>query len=347
MSIHIVSVGAVTSIGTTFPATSAAARSRLNMFRKHSQFPAARDGRPITVGRLPLDPPMNDAADRMLAFALRSAAECVAGLELGPLPVMIAVPGHRPNWGGPEIAQFSGLFADRAGFAVDPDRSGTFDTGHHGGLAVFDEAKKLIENGDAQACLVGGVNSFDVAFLDAMDRLERLKGPDTPNGIIPGEGAGFVLLASDDFVMAHGVSGRGVLRATAQAAEPSPWFEADTVNTGQGMGEVMMSLLDGEDRRADVSYCDHTGEVWRAEEWTTAYVRTGRKHGHPLDLRHPADCWGDLDAASGALLVGLAVDELERGAHSSALVTCASTFAPYRAGVLIEKHPAHEKDISS
>ena len=59
-----------------------------------------------------------------------------------------------------------------------------------------------------------------------------------------------------------------------------------------------------------------------------------------LDLRHPADGWGDIGAATGLLLTALASAELCHPWASpgeTALVACAAQFGPERAGVLLHR----------
>ena len=88
-----------------------------------------------------------------------------------------------------------------------------------------------------------------------------------------------------------------------------------------------------------VTYSDMNGEPWRAEEWSYAYVRTGKHHASPLDHRHPAAYWGDVGAASGPLLAGLAALDLEQELDpgSIALLWAASDVQPFRSACLLRR----------
>jgi 3-oxoacyl-[acyl-carrier-protein] synthase-1 len=79
------------------------------------------------------------------------------------------------------------------------------------------------------------------------------------------------------------------------------------------------------------------GEAWRADEWSYAYVRTGKRYASPLNHKHPAAQWGDVGAATGPLLVGVAALDLGRYYSSprTALLWAASDLDTLRSACLI------------
>lgn len=339
--VHLTDAGAVCSIGTSVPAICAAVRGRVDGFRSYRNFPAARDGRPLVMARVPMSAPVPDAVHRMAAMADRAAQECVTASggadAVGRLPVFLALPGQRPGWEEADMLAFFEGFQTRLACQTDPENSALFPSGHFGGLAALGAGFELVRSGVADRVMVGGVASLDAPYLDILDRFELLKGPDTPFGFIPGEAAGFVMLCAAD-ILPQERALSPCLTDWATAEEPSPWYALDGPPGGKGLSETMISLLppDGsEGQKADVAYSDHNGEHWRAEEWSTAYLRTGPRHGHPLDHRHPADCWGDVDAATGPLLAMLAAYDMHRDGHRSALLCCSGLFNALRAGVLM------------
>jgi len=126
--------------------------------------------------------------------------------------------------------------------------------------------------------------------------------------------------------------------ACSAAVEPQPWY-SDRPTLGDGLTRALHALFEAEaleGSRADVTYCDLNGESWRVDEWVYAYLRTGKRHGEPLDLRHPAACWGDVGAASGTLLAGLAAFEIARqNSTQTMLVWTASDTGPYRTACVL------------
>ena len=86
--------------------------------------------------------------------------------------------------------------------------------------------------------------------------------------------------------------------------EPHP-RTGDGVCIGHGLTSVLRRALNDAGATSGVAadwvLCDMNGESFRGTEWAYAYIRTGKMHRDPLEIWHPADCWGDVGAASGAI----------------------------------------------
>ncbi len=59
--------------------------------------------------------------------------------------------------------------------------------------------------------------------------------------------------------------------------------------------------------------CDINGERYRGEEWGFVCLRLPQYFDDPTAYRSPADCWGDMGAASGPLFAMLACQTAARG----------------------------------
>ena len=80
----------------------------------------------------------------------------------------------------------------------DVARSAASYTGRAGGLVAIGRAADLIRTGAAPFALAGGVDTYrDLYVLGTLDMEKRVKSAVHLDGFIPGEGAGFVLLASE------------------------------------------------------------------------------------------------------------------------------------------------------
>ena len=67
-----------------------------------------------------------------------------------------------------------------------------------------------------------------------------------------------------------------------------------------------MSGLQPPDERINDIYCDINGERYRSEEWGFVCLRLSQYFDNPTAYRSPAECWGDMGAASGPLFAMLA-----------------------------------------
>ena len=142
-------------------------------------------------------------------------------------------------------------------------------------------------------------------WLEANDQVHSAGPENNPYGFVPGEAAGFVLLAST------APAGRYNLPAalellTAATAKETKLIKTDAVCTGEGLTALFRALA-GEPPtvKADHLYCDMNGEPYRADEFGFATIRAGGLFRDPSVFTAPADCWGDVGAASGPLFLVL------------------------------------------
>ena len=76
--------------------------------------------------------------------------------------------------------------------------------------------------------------------------------------------------------------------------------------------------------KADHLYCDMNGEPYRADEFGFATIRAGGLLKDPSAFTAPADCWGDVGAASGPLFLVL-IDAATRKGYAPGQILAAFT----------------------
>ncbi len=130
------------------------------------------------------------------------------------------------------------------------------------------------------------------------------------SGIV--DGAAVVLLASGDYVKAHGLKPRAKIRAAATAgAEPVIMLTAPAPASERALKKAAMQARDV--------------DLWEINEAFAAVpLQTARKLDIDLDrvnVNGGAIALGHPLGATGACLIGTALDELERADKATALVT--------------------------
>jgi 3-oxoacyl-[acyl-carrier-protein] synthase-1 len=80
------------------------------------------------------------------------------------------------------------------------------------------------------------------------------------------------------------------------------------VCVGQGLTQAFRGALPALPSGETVTdiYCDMNGEPYRADEYGFACLRTKEWFTAASDFVSPADCWGDVAAATGPLCIVLA-----------------------------------------
>jgi 3-oxoacyl-[acyl-carrier-protein] synthase I len=340
----ILECGARTALGTNAPATFSALRAGIGGFDECAFLRSKRDGAPIVVAMDTSLAAGGSHLARMEELALSAAREALApwpNLGRGlPLGVLLAMAPDRPGIDGPARRQVAQSLIHRLGGNVSQPHCQMIATGHGAGLAGLFQAAQWLNARKIGACLVGGVEScVDLGFLDWLSDQGRLKDEEHPHGYCPGEASAFLLLVSAATAAQIGKPPLAWVAAVSRALEPLPWYTARP-SRSQGLTAAIAGLFTAPPLRSfrtDVVYSDLNGEPWRADEWSLSYVRTADNQGEPLHIRHPADCWGDVGAASAPLLAAMASLEVAhpRMRSQSALVWTASEMSPDRGAALI------------
>jgi 3-oxoacyl-[acyl-carrier-protein] synthase-1 len=344
----IVGLGAQTPVGLNLPSNVAAVRAGVNCFQISDYLLGYKQGEPLKVSQLPTLSKDMAPFERMKSMALAAATEAlepwlqhpVQGTE--ELAIFLAVPSQRPGIQAGLGKQLIQEIIAGLPIKADKRRCRLAVTEHEGGLAALGYAANLIRAGAGEAVLVGGVECYhQIETLHWLETQDRLKVEKEPNGLIPGEGAGFVLLCSAAVADRANLPVFAEMVAAGRGIEPRLRFSGEPT-VGEGLTQAFQAMFsDPYCPQAQVRaiYCDLNGESWRVDEWCYSYVRTGTHHASPLDLHHPAANWGDVGAASGPLLVSLASFELVRyyEAQDLALVWAASDMQAYRSACLLRR----------
>jgi 3-oxoacyl-[acyl-carrier-protein] synthase-1 len=342
-----VGIGAVTSVGLSAPTTATAVRAGVTGFGEHP-FMLDRAGQRLIVARCPHLGGEIRGPDRLCALAVPAAREALAvlGDKLRNLPPVLAIVGLPPSRpGGSE--QFGQAVAEALAAALRTDCPiadvEIIATGHCAGLMALEKATRTIRDGKAEFCLVGGVDSYlEPQTLEWLEECDQIHGAGIHNnawGFIPGEAAGFCLLASPSALKEHRLQVGCEVLAVATTRENN-LIKTDSVCLGQGLTEAfrqVFSALPSPLLKIDQIICDMNGEPYRADEFGFTIARTSERFVAAGQFLAPADCWGDVGAASGPLFLMLASAAAGKG-HGKGPLTLGwtSSESGERSAVLIK-----------
>lgn len=334
----IVGVGMMSAVGLTAPETAASVRSATMRFGET----AIRDHRfqPFTLAEVPEEglPPLADAVSReagltarelrMLRLGTMPLHEALSALPTKEKPpaLMLALPemqpGHRVDG-----KRFLSLFAAQSGSGFDVERSAAVDEGRAGALVALARAAQMVRTGQAAFALAGAIDTYrDLYVLGTLDIEERVKSAVHLDGFIPGEGAAFVLVASESAARAAQIPEMGRLTRLALGDEAGHMYSSEPYR-GDGLAKTLAQLFGSGDVRGPVAevFSSMNGENHWAKEWGVAFMRNRQAFLEDHGMHHPADCYGDVGSASGPMLVGLAALGIQGGyRRSPSLVYCSS-----------------------
>ncbi|QSQ22273.1 hypothetical protein JY651_45320 [Pyxidicoccus parkwayensis] len=154
---------------------------------------------------------------------------------------------------------------------------------------------------------------LDGESLEWLQDKGRLQSATHSSGTQPGEAGTALLLEADTVARARGAERGGRVRAVA--TEEASTEDVMPEALGRALAEVARRVLPREKPfRGDV-LLDLNGEDWKGKAWGSAQMYLTREH---LDFERcrltvPAECLGEVGAASAPLAVGVAVGAFLQG----------------------------------
>jgi 3-oxoacyl-[acyl-carrier-protein] synthase I len=319
---YIVALGARTPLGLTAESSAAAVRAAISRVREHP-FIIDMNGDPRVLAFDSLLDMTLFGWKRMVALAASALSEVLGkiGSHAGALsagrgvPVLLALPESRPGFGEADERQTAEALRSAKG-----DRSVDLELeicgrGHAGVLHGIEVARARLQTGRSEICIVGGVDSYlESDTLDWLESARRIRVQGVRSGFPPGEAAAFVALATAGGARSLSLPVLARFRGACTSAERC-LIDSDEEVLGHGLTDAIKraaASLGVPGEAIDMIYCDINGERYRNDEWAFTALRT---HQFIRDSAYvaPADCWGDVGAASGALGCVLAVRAWARG----------------------------------
>jgi 3-oxoacyl-[acyl-carrier-protein] synthase I len=341
--VYVGALGASTPVGRDAWSSAAAVRAAISGFTFHPYMVDAV-GEPMRVAAVPWLDIDHDGVARFEALLFPALDQVLAPLLAGKLRLRVGLglglPPQRPGLPNELERDLRELIARRYGsqFAV----VATFPIGHAAGLLALDAACTKLAQGGLDACVIAGVDSYLAPeTLEWLEDNEQLHGAGPLNnawGFIPGEGAGAALILSQQALDSAGIDPLGRVLSVGVAVEPNR-IKTETVCVGEGLTAAFREGLAGLPLGAKVTdvFTDMNGEPYRADEFGFASLRTREAFVSASDFVAPADCWGDVSAASVPLGAALATVAGRKGyASGPYALLWASSESGQRGAALIQ-----------
>jgi 3-oxoacyl-[acyl-carrier-protein] synthase I len=323
-SLLVLGMGAVTAIGLTAAQSCAGVRARVGGFREATLLaPPRQPGLAASIAARSIL--KVGAEDWLTNLGVRAIAECLEGHDVDPsaTALLLTLPDQYRQHaavarGAPVLLRAVGA---RLGMVFHP-ASRAVEQGRAGTLAALAIARQLLEQGSVKHCVAAGVDSLvnrrDAERLSAAGRLHE---QGNPQGAVPGEGAGALLLSlsgSGEHAPIAQVLGVGVDRE-----EDSALGERHAV--GQGLASALTKAVrDAACAESQISFrvSDMNGERYHAHDSMLAVNRFYRTRRERLTVWYPAMSLGDLGAAAGAVNVIVAANAIARGFAPGPFAMC-------------------------
>lgn len=302
-TIHIIGIGAQTVLGRTAATTATSVGAGLSRLTVHPSV-ADKSGELVTVAMADFLPEDMPVVDRMVELALPAIHESLAPLarvRLNPetsVPLVLGLPFPRPGLSDTYEQEITkGIVRGLSGLGLIPGAR-AIAAGHNSGLLAIERAVQMIREGVCSLCLAAAVDSYlSPETLTWLDDTSRLRSSDNPSGFFPGEGAGALLLASDEMLRSLPSFGRVVAAANAQEPALELWER------------VLEGLPD--ERTISQTISDLNGQKFRTDEWSSSFNNQHHRFDEELSFLSPAMSFGDVGAASGTIFSAMMMINFE------------------------------------
>ena len=266
-------------------------------------------GEPMNVAQYPWLDARTSMADRIGDALIGALRETLRFLPRSGAVLFVNLPMPRPGLPEDLVSRVRGT-VDRAFPEVFANV--TFaQQGHAGCLLALQTVQATLGANADVACVVAGADSYlDPDTLEWLEDTGQFHGAGERNnawGFVPGEGAGAILLLSRHAAGRSSVHRYGRINAVGIGRETHV-IRSGAVNLGLGLTQAFRGAFAGLSPGETITdiYCDMNGEPYRADEFGFAIARTRENFRAPSDFVAPADCWGDVGAASATLLCVMA-----------------------------------------
>ena len=199
-----------------------------------------------------------------------------------------------------------------------------------GFIAALHQAKEWLDKHACDRCIIGGLDSLiDPTTLEALNGLRMLKTPESPVGMIPGEGSCFLLIENPSAAAMRGAAIQAILQSPATAMGAAHPRLGDPVE-GKSKDALAESLaksfaaLNDAGQATGLVVINLDGGAYRAAAWGDALIRvlTPMRLGL-LTTWLPPLFFGETGAAAGPASVALLARGWARGyAPSANAVVC-------------------------
>lgn len=327
MAQWIYSIGCVTAVGLDAAQTCAAIRARQSGIQ--AAVPVAGD--PLMAAPIAARARLKGSrAGWHLQLGLRALRECLRPYrgDASRMALFIALPeplrGHPMTRDGTGYSFVSTLVRG-LGLRLSP-HSRVLLEGHASAAAALEAAGQLLDRGEIDAAVIGGIDSL--INDEDQQRLRdggRRHEPSNPFGVIPGEAAAFFMTGRDAGPFSQpamaGIAG-------AAASHEAQHLLTDRYSVGEGLQQAIRNALQragmGESR-IEWRVTDINGERYRAWESTALLARQYRAWRDGLPCLHVPAYTGDVGCASLPLQLIVSAYAMQMGHAPGPVAICEST----------------------
>lgn len=339
--IYVEGYGLVSAAGPTVEASIAGVNTGMSFYNLSSAL--NKNGYPMRTAQVPIDIlpqveeqkgyPLTQKEKKLIQLILLAIADIQSRVKIEPkIPLFLA---------GPETNQFfSGArniilnyIAELSEIKVDLQSSRYLASGRTGVIEAIELAYRYFEISKSDQLLIAGVDSYlDAETLGQLDAGDRVSAENISDSFIPGEAGGVLLVTRSK----RSKIGIGLHRPGLGVEDGS--FYSEKPYFGNGLASaVAQAIAHSSGKVLSRIYSSFNGENYFSKEYGVSVVRNSQSISKNYEHIHPADCWGDIGAATGVGLIALSAGYLYKNQDANCHLIFGSSDGGNRAAVCVER----------
>lgn len=245
-----------------------------------------------------------------------------------PITLFLAGPENIPARPIPFNKNIIHYIQRQSGISINLASSRYVSSGRAGVMQAIHSAFDYMSQTDENYILVGGVDTYcNTGLLSNLDAENRILALGISDGFALGDGAGFLLLCRQP----HASFLKAAISPPGIAKEKGHRYNEEEPYLGDGLSDaVRLAIQHSNQTKIDTIYSSMNGESFFAKEHGVMSMRNAKAFTENNDMMHPADGYGDLGAATGAVLTALSAISFNQGQSDSQyqhLICCSSDMA--------------------
>ena len=345
--LYIAGTGMITPLGPSVATTVAAVNAGISAYQE-SRYRTAK-GSSINMAEVPPDlfdnfeaeidegESYNEQYDHIVKMAIVALEEtCRNQLIEQPVPLILAMPELNVSSAIKHTLLSRNLAANCA-LWINSSLVKVCHSGRAAGIEAIEFVFKYLHD-KYDRVIVGGSDSHsDYARLFPLDEKGRLLTIGSADSFAPGEAACFLLLTRHP-ELAQVRDGHVIALHPPGIAEEQGHLFSNEPYRGDGLDQAFkIALRNQPEESINSIYSSMNGENHWAKEYGVAYLRNKKMFAEPLRLEHPADCYGDLGAATATTLITLAAEHLHKSKDAYKHLVYSSSDTGMRGAIILEK----------
>lgn len=345
-ALDVLQCGVITAVGLTVHQTCAAIRAGISAFQ--DVYFLSPPEEPIVGARIPTSERLKRSpTEWLINLGTRAIRECLQG-HVPPerTALLVNLPEARrdhPAFSKATPEYLLSRIQESLGcrFAV----SKCLQEGHAGVFQALELARKILRSGRAEFCCVGGIESLlNNSDMERLRKSYRLRRPDNSWGLVPGEGAAFLLIGLEGRTKMPLGRVRGIGISVEDDTILGPHF-----SQGRGLQRALsLALKDAAVEESTIAFriSDANGERYRALECVMAEARFYRSRREHFPCWYLVPSVGDVMAAAGSLALVVACMAMAKGYAPGSFAMCeGSSDEGLRGACLVEKPPGANRAV--